>query len=617
MRQISGQPFVPIALATLALLGVPSTSLAAPPPAATLVAPSGTVSTATPPYTWNAVTGATWYYLWVNDSTGTKITQWYRATDTGCGAGTGACSVTPSTALAAGAATWWIQTYSPGLYGPWSAAMTFTVMGPPAATLVSPSGTVSTATPTYTWNAIAGVTWYYLWVNDSAGNTKITQWYRASEAGCAAGTGTCSVTPSTALAAGAATWWIQTYSPGLHGPWSAAVTFTVMGPPAATLVSPSGTVSTATPTYTWNATANANWYQLWVNDSAGNTRLNHWYRACAVCKGTGTCSITPGTPLAGTAKWWVQTYGQGQYGPWSSAATFTAPPGEPVDPASFQWGSVQEQTYSVLLPTSEWKITITGPNLLDALAFEADSQSGERVFLLVPQLPNQVQAFLAPRDIVRQLYVEFLNPTTSSSNVQGIEVVCDSQDIDPATLIPNVNLSQLLPGIEIALVHYRYTLLSTSTVPMEGAALIFSIPGPLVWTVVAIGAEGPPRLFLRHVGRYLAILSTLKFNPQYLQQLGIAPLQLQGLLSAQLKQPVENTSFSDQELEKSWQGVYDALGGTATFENPLDPSYSGQLSVTALQPNATYYSCNGSQPIPNTNPADVSGFGCEPLVPIQ
>ena len=106
-------------------------------------------------------------------------------------------------------------------------AFTVNISAPGTATLVSPSGAITTGTPTYTWNAVAGSTWYYLWVDDSTATAKITQWYRASDAGCAAGTGTCSVTPSVALASGAARWWIQTWNSAGYGPWSRGTDFAV------------------------------------------------------------------------------------------------------------------------------------------------------------------------------------------------------------------------------------------------------------------------------------------------------------------------------------------------------------------------------------------------------
>ena len=84
------------------------------------------IGTATPTYRWNAVPGATYYYLWVNDSSATpKIAQWYSAAAAGCGAGTGTCTATPSTALAAGAERWWIHTWNANGYGPWSVALNF------------------------------------------------------------------------------------------------------------------------------------------------------------------------------------------------------------------------------------------------------------------------------------------------------------------------------------------------------------------------------------------------------------------------------------------------------------------------------------------------------------
>jgi hypothetical protein len=130
--------------------------------------------------------------------------------------------------LAGGSHTWWIQTWNDAGYGPWSAGMNFTLpLDPPgAATLISPTGSIADTTPIYTWNAVSGSTWYYLWVNDSSG-TRYAIWYTAAEAGCAGGTGTCSITPATVLAGGSHTWWIQTWNDAGYGPWSAGMNFTL------------------------------------------------------------------------------------------------------------------------------------------------------------------------------------------------------------------------------------------------------------------------------------------------------------------------------------------------------------------------------------------------------
>ena len=175
------------------------------PGKATLISPNGNIATATPTYSWNAVPGATWYFLWVDDSTTTtgKIKTWYTADQAGCPSGNGTCSVTPATALARGAAQWWIQTWNESGYGPWSDGMPFTVSPgtlPGGATLLSPSGSIFNPTPTYVWNAVPAATWYVLWVDDSTG-TRIVSWYSAAQAGCGAGAGHVRLTapPGTAV----------------------------------------------------------------------------------------------------------------------------------------------------------------------------------------------------------------------------------------------------------------------------------------------------------------------------------------------------------------------------------------------------------------------------------
>jgi hypothetical protein len=297
-------------------------------PPATLITPSGTTTTTTPTYIWNAVTGATWYYLWVNGPSGSPvIQQWYTAAQANCASGAGTCSVTPSTTLANGTHTWWIQTYASAGYGPWSSGLSFTVSGgvPPAATLVAPSGTSCDTTPTYIWNAVSSATWYYLWVNGPSGSV-VKQWYTAAQAHCASGTGTCAVAPATTLASGTHTWWVQTWNSAGYGPWSAGKSFTVTPgsvPGAVTLIAPSGSTTNPPPYYWWYEDSCATWYYLWVNGPSGNV-IKQWYTSAqANCNGTW-CWVTNATTLpTGTNTWWVQTWNSAGYGPWSSGLTFT------------------------------------------------------------------------------------------------------------------------------------------------------------------------------------------------------------------------------------------------------------------------------------------------------
>jgi Zn-dependent metalloprotease len=96
------------------------------PSAATLVSPSGT-TTNTPTFTWNMVSAAAEYLLWVDDSTGNRVQQWYTASAAGCSSVEGICSVSPGVALAAGAGSWKVQTRNTGGTGPWSSSMSFSV----------------------------------------------------------------------------------------------------------------------------------------------------------------------------------------------------------------------------------------------------------------------------------------------------------------------------------------------------------------------------------------------------------------------------------------------------------------------------------------------------------
>jgi hypothetical protein len=301
-----------------------------PPPKATLISPSGSISTSKPTYAWSAVSNSSDYLLYVNDSTGNRINQWFTAAQAGCSGGAGTCSVTPDIALGAGAGKWWVQTRNASGDGPWSDPLSFTVTPPPPCilTLISPSGTIGTVKPTYTWNACSNTTWYLVYVNDSSGH-RFDQWYSAGQAGCSGGTGTCSVMPDIALEKGSGKWWVRTWNANGYGAWSDSLIFNVepVPPDKAILISPSGAAGSNTPTYTWNAVSNATWYYLWVDDVNGH-RIDQWYNgAQGGCpSGTGTCSVTPDIALAqGLAKWWIRTWSSNGFGSWSDSMAFTAP----------------------------------------------------------------------------------------------------------------------------------------------------------------------------------------------------------------------------------------------------------------------------------------------------
>lgn len=195
------------------------------PGTVTLIAPSQLTSNATPTFTWDKVPGATWYYLWVNREDLVAFRQWYEVDDIDTGA---LCSVKLPDGLARGDYTWWIQAYNDCGYGSWSEGMDFYVDSddgpPPPTTLISPSGVIPES-PAFTWETVPDATWYYLWINDSAGTPVFQQWYRESEVECI--DGQCSITPAYGFSRGSYTWWIQTWNDNGYGIWSGSMSFSV------------------------------------------------------------------------------------------------------------------------------------------------------------------------------------------------------------------------------------------------------------------------------------------------------------------------------------------------------------------------------------------------------
>ena len=189
-----------------------------------LIGPVGNLAAPAVTFSWSAVTNATWYQLWVTDTTGVRYQKWFTSTETNC-ASSSTCSISIITPLTPGQVHFWVQAWRPGVLGPWSAGLAFTLAALPAPTMITPNGQINTATVNFTWSHLPGAAQYYLWVNDVSGN-RIKRWYLASSLGC--DTGTCRVTVTHGFGSGAGSSWVQGWSPIVgYGPWSAPLAFVV------------------------------------------------------------------------------------------------------------------------------------------------------------------------------------------------------------------------------------------------------------------------------------------------------------------------------------------------------------------------------------------------------
>jgi hypothetical protein len=283
--------------------------------------------------------------------------------------------VTPAT-LSAGNYAWTVKSANAAGGGPWGAYVYFTVQPPPAPAPTAPTGNITTGSPAFTWNAVAGATQYVVLVRTEAGESvSFADFLFFSAASVCSGT-TCSVTPG-ALAAGTYFWRIQSGNATGTGSWSAYTFFTVQPPPPPSTVSPAGYISTPSPVFTWNKVTGATSYTIVVRTEDG--ALASYpdflsYSAASVCSGT-TCSVTPGTLAAGTYFWRIQSINATGSGPWSGYVFFTVtPPPAPtqVSPSggistywpAFRWNAVSGATTYVLRVMTADGTPVTDPDYL-------------------------------------------------------------------------------------------------------------------------------------------------------------------------------------------------------------------------------------------------------------
>ncbi len=189
-----------------------------------LISPSEKTIDLTPTFTWNKDVYATWYKLFLWDSSEERVhAEWYDATAICSGIN---CSVTLQTELASGSYEWWVKSWND--YGSvWSDGIAFTVQGndtpPSKATHTSPSGQLEASTSTFTWAADSVSTWYRLWVGYPGDQKIFAQWFEASDI-CS--DGNCSVTTGTEFNVGNYEWYIKSWND--YGKvWSDGMSFSV------------------------------------------------------------------------------------------------------------------------------------------------------------------------------------------------------------------------------------------------------------------------------------------------------------------------------------------------------------------------------------------------------
>ena len=282
------------------------------------IGPSGIIAALQPSFTWNSLTGVSSYrFLLLNQTTNVTVANTVVSGTTW----------TPSQALTPGDQyEWWVGVAGAGNAVAWDNPLVFTI----APTAIGPSGAITTALPTFTWNPVTGVSNYQLSLVDQSTNLVVafplvngTSW-----------------TPSQPLNVGDHYFWqVGAMGSGINQiGWSSPLAFTI----GLTATSPSGLASTLTPTFTWNSITGVTSYEVALFDQ--NT-------AQTTIAMVSNATWTPSQSLnAGdNYLWWVGAVGANNQIGWDNPLAFNIAP-----TASGPSGNI-----ATLQPTFAWN-NVTG-----------------------------------------------------------------------------------------------------------------------------------------------------------------------------------------------------------------------------------------------------------------
>ena len=291
------QPWTPVGGSGAWSAGSTFTVASMVPGKTTPLAPIGTVSTGLPEFVWQEVDYATWYYLWLNRAD-SKASAWWIGGDT---------NTTPATPLSYGKYDWWVRTWSPDGYGPWSgkASFDYGVTVP-----LSPTGLlIGTRAPEFSWTGIADAAWYQVLVNRNGAGDR-SKWVKGST----------NHTFAADFLYGNYGWSVRGWSaPGGYGPWSTEAKFDI---------GKAVPVSASSTRIRWDdrSSADASWYRFWIQ--RGSTPQGDlWVRQTDTIAAGNERYIDLATALsAGTYKVWVQTWNATDgYSPWSEDLELVVP----------------------------------------------------------------------------------------------------------------------------------------------------------------------------------------------------------------------------------------------------------------------------------------------------
>ena len=198
---------------------------------------------------------------------------------------------------------------------------------PDAVSHLNPVNTITGFTPEFSWQKSPCSREYELWIGDEKGNKIYSQCLDAENI-CSESV--CSASPDHPLASGDYLWYIK--AAGSHGSvWSEGAVFSVRGdgpPPSPVVqVSPSGSIKTGSPAFTWIKDPVATWYKIRVEDRQGKEVFGIWHPVSSICDDI-YCSVTPRLYLTDNEYQWMVKSWNNNGRVWSEKKAFFVDIGE-------------------------------------------------------------------------------------------------------------------------------------------------------------------------------------------------------------------------------------------------------------------------------------------------
>jgi len=249
---------------------------------------------------WAPLPGAVKYDLWINNLT-TGQSQVVRQS-----ALTTTSYQIPGN-LPLGKYSVWVRGIDAGnTVAEWSSAKQFTAA--PRTIITSPSTPGFNNLPVFQWQVLAGATKYEVYVQNRTTNAVVLNPTQIA---------TTSFALSSPLPFGDYRWWARaSNNTGIVGGWSPSRDFNVGGKPI--LLTPTGTTSNRTPTFSWTPVQGADHFELWVSKRDGTGVVINLTIITAT-------SYTPTTSLAPYEyRIWVRAVtSTGVFSAWSSFVDLT------------------------------------------------------------------------------------------------------------------------------------------------------------------------------------------------------------------------------------------------------------------------------------------------------